>query len=152
VLILPRDGPLVMSANKTYSEYDSSTESDTSSSDGTDLDEDDYVAAVVKRRRLAHAAALRRQKSGPRGKKRKPLSFFSWTDHLHRLSPRDFKARYRIDLESFRHLHALLKSRIETKNKEQGRRSRPHQGEVLSEVRLAITLRYLAGGQVTKLQ
>ena len=125
------------------------SDSDTRSDDYcSDEDRDDeYVAAVVQRRRLAHAAARRRQASGPRGKKRKPLTHFSWEDHLHRLSPRDFKARYRLDRASFEYLHAKLKVKLETRNKAQARRTRVG-GAVRSEVRLAIALRYLAGGQV----
>ena len=126
----------------------SDSESDFDDIESSDDDDEEYVVAIVKRRRLAHAAALQRQKSGPRGKKRKPLSYFSWTDHLHRLSPREFKARYRLDLKSFNHLHNLIKSRIETGNKAQASRTRVG-GEVQSEVRLAIALRYLAGGQVS---
>ena len=138
--------------------------------------DDLVIAAIVHRRRLAYQAAKKRQKSGPQGKKRRPRSFFSWRDHLHRLSPRDFKLRYRLDLESFGHLHSLIVSRIETKNKNQvgailfidvspqsdelvlinmipphqARRSRKG-GAVSSRVRLAAGLRYLAGGQVTDL-
>ena len=88
-----------------------------------DVDEDDdsgfnaCIEAVLRRRRLAAAAAIRRQKSGPRGPKRKPFSHFSWTDHLHRLSPRDFKLRYRVDREGFNILHGKLKAKIETKHK-----------------------------------
>ena len=138
--------------------------------------DDLVIAAIVHRRRLAYQAAKKRQKSGPQGKKRRPRSFFSWRDHLHRLSPRDFKLRYRLDLESFEHLHSLIVSRIETKNKNQvgailfidvspqsdelvlinmipphqARRSRKG-GAVSNRVRLAAGLRYLAGGQVTDL-
>ena len=89
--------------------------------DTTDSEEESdlevAVREVVRRRRLAAAAAIRRQKSGPRGKKRRPFSFFSWTDHLHRLSERDFKLRYRLDRASFDHLHSLVKDKLETKNK-----------------------------------
>ena len=135
--------------------------------------DDLVIAAIVHRRRLAYQAAKKRQKSGPQGKKRRSRS---WRDHLHRLSPRDFKLRYRLDLESFEHLHSLIVSRIETKNKNQvgailfidvtpqndelvlinmipphqARRSRKG-GAVSSRVRLAAGLRYLAGGQVTDL-
>ena len=122
-------------------------------SDG-DSDDDEimeHVAAVLARRRRAAAAALNRQKSGPKGKKRMPLSFFSWTDHVHRLSERDFKLRYRLDRASFNHLHGRIKSSIRTKNREQAKRSRSASGPVASEVRLAVTLRYLAGGMVDDL-
>ena len=89
----------------------------------TDVDDDDdsgvnaCIAAVLRRRQLARTAAIRRQRSGPRGPKRKPFSHFSWVDHLHRLSDRDFKLRYRIDREGFNILHSMLQRKLETKNK-----------------------------------
>ena len=67
----------------------------------SDDDEDDlstYIAAVLVSRRRAAAAARKRQKSGPQGKKRRPLSSFSWDDHTHCLSERGFKLRYRVEL------------------------------------------------------
>ena len=33
----------------------------------------------------------------PTGPKDKPEAAFSWEDHMRRLSPKDFKARYRLD-------------------------------------------------------
>ena len=93
---------------------------------GYETDSDDEVdetlvavQVVMERRRLAAAAAARRQKSGPRGKKRRPFSFFSWEDHKHRLSERDFKLRYRLTVASFDRLHGLIKADIDTKNKAQ---------------------------------
>jgi hypothetical protein len=127
------------------------SESDSESDDEIDNEINVHVALVLERRRRAAAAASRRQKSGPQGKKRKPFSFFSWTDHLYRLSPRDFKLRYRLDRASFEHLHGKIRDKIETKNKAQANRSRSVGGEVPSEVRLAVTLRYLAGGSVNDL-
>ena len=120
----------------------------------SDDDEDElstYIAAVLVSRRRAAAAARKRQKSGPQGKKRRPLSFFSWDDHTHRLSERGFKLRYRVDRASFAHLHGRLKDAIETKNLAQAKRSRRVGGRVASEVRLAVTLRYLAGSMVDDL-
>ena len=83
------------------SDWDSDSDSDSDSDDELN----DLVAAVIDRRRRAAAAAKKRQKSGTQGKKRRPLSFFSWSDHVHRLSERDFKLRYRVDRASFVHLH-----------------------------------------------
>ena len=85
-------------------------ESSDSDSDSDSDDEDEYVAAILAIRRRAAAAAKKRQKSGPQGKKRRPMSFFSWSDHVHRLSERDFKLRYRLDRASFDHLHGRLKA------------------------------------------
>ena len=79
------------------------------------------------------------------------MSFFSWCDHVQRLSERDFKLRYRVDRASFDHLHGCLKADIETKNRAQAKRSRRVGGRVASEVRLAVTLRYLAGGMADDL-
>jgi hypothetical protein len=132
------------------------SESDTESDDEIfDLS----VEYVLKRRRVAHVSAVRGQKIGPQGKKRNPFSSFSWTE-LHRLSGRDFNLRYRVDSATFDLLHGLIKSRIDTKNRAQvsdrcfpctmfflvqARRCRAC-GEVPSEVRLAVTPRFLAGG------
>ena len=71
-----------------------------------------------------------------------------WQDHLHRLSPAEFKLRYRLDLASFNHLHDLLEEELKTKNVKQAECGRPSGGAVDSRVRLAITLRYLAGGSI----
>ena len=57
----------------------------------------------------------------------------------------------RLDRASFNHLHGRIKSSIRTKNREQAKRSRSASGPVASEVRLAVTLRYLAGGMVDDL-
>jgi len=122
-----------------------------SDSDCSDSDSEDELAAVLDRRRRAAASAKRRLKSGPQGKKRRPRSFFSWSDHLHRLSERGFKLRYRVDRETFVHLHERLKDAIETKNIAQAKRGRRVGGRVASEVRLAVTLRYLAGAMVDDL-
>ena len=86
-------------------------------SDSEDEDPDIVagIAVVMKRRWLAARAAMKRQKSGPRGKKRRGTSF-SWEEHVERLSPREFKDRYRHDNESFGYLHTLLKPRIDTKD------------------------------------
>ena len=91
--------------------------------DDIDIDDDDdsgfnaCIEAVLHRRRLAREGAIMRQKSGPRGRKRKPFSHFSWADHLNRLSSRDFKLRYRVDREGFSILDNLLKGKLEAKNK-----------------------------------
>ena len=128
--------------------------------DSDDSDSEDERDAKQRRRLAAVRVALRmkrraepevRQASGPRGPKRRPLSLFDWDDHLQRLSPREFKLRYRLDLDSFEYLHGLLEDKIATKDLQQAKRSRSKQGEVTSRTRLAITLRYLAGGMVLDL-
>jgi hypothetical protein len=92
--------------------------------DSSDDDEDEEIVAIVLKRRRerrarAAAACAKRQKSGPQSPKRRLLSNFSWEDHLHRLSPEDFKLRYRLDLASFEHLHSLIQADLETKNVKQ---------------------------------
>ena len=57
-------------------------------SDSEDEDPDILagIAVVMKRRRLATRAAMNRQKSGPRGKKRRRTRI-TWEEHVERLSP-----------------------------------------------------------------
>ena len=57
-------------------------------SDSEDEDPDIVagIAVVMKQRRLAARAAMNRQKSGPRGKKRRRTRF-TWEEHVERLSP-----------------------------------------------------------------
>ena len=102
-------------------------------------------------RRRKRARAAKRQASGPRGPKRTRRSLFDWEEHLDRLSPREFKLRYRVDLASFEYLHNLLHEGIATKDLKQAQRSRTAQGEVTSRTRLAVALRYMAGGVVLDL-
>jgi len=41
------------------------------------------------------AEAAMRRRSGPKSAKRRPLTFFSWRDHEHRLTDTRFKLPYR---------------------------------------------------------
>ena len=59
---------------------------DSDSDNDSDDEIKEHVAAVLARRRRAAAGAKKRQKSGPQEKKRRPLSIFSWTDHLGHLA------------------------------------------------------------------
>lgn len=104
----------------------------------------------AKKLQIKRAEAAMRRRSGPRGAKRRPLTFFSWRDHEHRLTDPRFKLRYRVTRESFHKLHADLKAHIETKNLTQAKRTRLG-GAVDSRVRLAVALRYLAGGAICDL-
>ena len=73
----------------------------------------DRHAALAMRRRAAALAALTGSNGqGPQGKKSR-LSPFSWKDHMARLSPADFKRRYRLSWPSFKELLGLLKDDLE---------------------------------------
>lgn len=100
------------------------------------------------RRRLAAAVVAiesfraRRQRTGPRLK----ASRKDWQKHVSRIGHLTFRKMYRVDVISFNVLLDQLRSEIETVNVEMANRSSG--SEVCAEVRLAITLRYAAGGVV----
>ena len=100
--------------------------------------------------RLRHAEEARRKRPGPKGPKRRPRTLFDWAYHDYVLSERDFKLRYRVTKESFAKLHEMLKPSIETKNKTKAGNARIG-GAVDSRVRLALTLRYIAGAMMNDL-
>jgi hypothetical protein len=122
------------------------------------LDTDDEVRrrAVAKARRLKVAVAQQRRRitaairalnggQGPQGKKRKEESPFSWEDHVKRFTEKEFKQRYRLDWAAFKALLRLIRDDISVHDEKQARYAKG--GElVLPEVKLAIALRYLAGG------
>ena len=140
------------------SSFDSSSDSSGDSSSDSSSDEsgkwcfDDSSSDSDEERRTIVAEIIHQQRtnekqsSGPQGAKPN-REIFNWSDHIDRLSPAEFRLRYRITLSSFELLLGWLKSKIETKNKLQARRSRKA-GEVTPETRLAIALRYFAGGAV----
>ena len=64
------------------------------------------VAVAVQRRRVVAALAALESGQGPAGRKRRE-SPFCWEDHLARLTEAEFKARYRLDFDSF---HELLRA------------------------------------------
>ena len=69
-----------------------------------------------------------------------------WEAHAAGFAPGEFKRAYRIDLPTFYKLLGEIEESIETKNTKQAERS--SSGPVASAVRLSMTLRYLAGGNV----
>ena len=90
---------------------------------------------------------------GPRGKKPRvyrPQSFF-WDDHVNDLTEIEFNRAYRMDLESFNCLLAIVEDHVEPIDETKAKNSRPNAGRVPIVVELAITLRYLAGGQAIDL-
>ena len=69
-----------------------------------------------------------------------------WEAHAAGFAPDEFKRAYRMDLPTFYKLLGEIEESIETKNTKQAERS--SSGPVASAVRLSMTLRYLAGGNV----
>ena len=96
---------------------------------------------------------------GPQGPKTrvtdrggKALGPFNWVAHCDQLTEAEFKTRYRLDLDSFNTLLDKCRADLTTNNTQKAWESRPHSGPISPEVRLACTLRYLAGGQVCDLR
>ena len=74
-----------------------------------------------------------------------PVRDFSWADHVARLTESQFKRRYRLTWPSFNKLLGLVNSDLSITNERLARNGR--NGTVVSNaVKLAIGLRYLAGG------
>ena len=103
------------------------------------------IAVAVQRRRAAAAIILLLNGQGPQGKKRRPQSPFSWADHLALLTEKEFKERYRLDWSAFHDLLKLIRDDIMVQDEKQARYAK--WGYLVEpEVKLAIALRYLAGG------
>ena len=90
--------PAVMAANRQANRWES---------DGESSDDDDDDLPRRKKRCLMLAAAVAvlvdapTQHSGPRGPKRRQQMCFVWAEHCLRLNASEFRARYRLDYESF---------------------------------------------------
>ena len=125
--------------------------------------DDAYVFDVIsstKRKALSVAVhhVLKRHTSrrdpcgrGPQGKKRRDPAPFSWAEHVLRLNEKEFKQRYRLNHESFYKLCDILRPDLEVKDPKQAKKSRF--GTVVPvEVKLAIALRFFAGGMVLDLR
>ena len=90
-------------------------------------------------------------RQGPQGSKVKFDTEFSWSDHVARLSDRDFKLRYRLTLPAFNELLEMLRPHLKVQDEDQARIAK--WGELITEeAKLACALRYLAGGDVKDLQ
>lgn len=99
---------------------------------------------------IVHALWIAAPARGPQGPNRKEDSPFSWPDHVRRLTYAEFKQRYRLSPRAFDELLEAIRLQIEAQDQLQAARSR---GRAISaEVRLAMTLRYLAGGQILDLR
>ena len=103
------------------------------------------LAMGAHRRLIAAALAAADGGQGPAGKKRRPKTAFSWTDHVQNMDEDEFKLRYRLDYDSFMDLVRKLKPHLSVKSEAQARLAK--WGELIQpETKLAIALRYLAGG------
>ena len=109
-------------------------------------------AAVAARRKqvIAALAAFLPSGQGPQGKKRREAAF-SWDDHLGRLNEDEFKQRYRLTWPAFQKLLDVIRSDLTVMDQKQARLAKC--GELVPpEVKLAIALRFLAGGSPLDLQ
>ena len=102
------------------------------------------AAGVAQRRRAIAMLSLKRVACGPQGKKMAVRAFL-WADHVQRLTEAQFKRRYRLTWASFNKLLGKVTADLETVNPKRGKNSR--EGTIVpNAVKLAIGLRYLAGG------
>lgn len=115
--------------------------------------QDQLDAADVERRRRVVAlagvlASMDGGAQGPQGPKYKEESSFSWDDHVQRFTDVGFKKRYRLDWGAFNYLLELIRPDLEAGDERSKRNAKctKHGVEILSEVKLAVALRYLAGG------
>ena len=71
---------------------------------------------------------------------------FSWQAHVARLSDAEFKQRYRLAPQSFDKLLSILEPDLSVQNEKQHLNSRHGDRPIELPVRLAVALRYFAGG------
>ena len=102
------------------------------------------AALGMRRRAAAVATVMGKNGQGPQGKKLKGTPF-SWVDHVMRLSESQFKRRYRLSWPSFNKLLRLLDDDLKVVSPKQAMRGN-NGCLVPNAVKLAIGLRYLAGG------
>lgn len=104
------------------------------------------------RQRLLLAATLLLQETPPEpcGPNREPVAF-CWTAHCSRLTEAEFKQRYRLSPESFDKLLAILQPGLAVKHEQQALNSRSG-NPIQIEARLAVALRYFAGGDTLDLK
>jgi hypothetical protein len=102
------------------------------------------VAGVARRRRAIAMLSLKRAACGPQGKKM-AVQAFSWADHVHRMTEAQFKRRYRLTWVSFNKLLGKVTADLDVVSVKQAKNG--HQNTIVpNAVKLAIGLRYLAGG------
>lgn len=106
------------------------------------------IAAVFARRRVLAAAfvSMEEESIEPTLMRRRTTTRKDWQGHLLEEGGRVFRKMYRMDVYYFNDLLRRIRKYIETKDVEMAVRSCGT--PVCAEIRLAMTLRYLAGGQV----
>lgn len=106
-----------------------------------------FAGAAARRRFLASSAVVVQEGSCKNvGRKRKTALRKEWGEHVSREGPEVFRRMYRMPIFYFNELLGRIRFKFETADVEMARRSSG--SEVCAEVRLALTLRYLAGGTV----
>ena len=120
----------------------------------SDEEDDEVAAAYAVRLRLASAfhllAAAEEARPGPKGKCRKK-EVFRWEQHVKKLNEDEFKLRYRLGSESFYHLLRQLQPHLQPADKT--RAAQANGGHAIEPpVKLAVALRFLAGGMVADLK
>ena len=81
---------------------------------------------------------------GPQGAKQREQHAFSWNDHVLRLTEAEFKLRYRLDFDAFKELLRVIGKDLEVSNPQKAVATKGY--AVDCRVKLAIALRFLAGG------
>ena len=114
--------------------------------------EEEIAVCAAHQQRLAAAVAMVLQDCGPAvvGPNLKPLGF-DWEKHVERMSEADFKLRYRLTWDSFNNLLKKLQPHLDVANGRQAVNARSGL-PIPVEARLAVALRYFAGGDPKDLQ
>ena len=109
------------------------------------------MAGVIHQQRLILAAAtlLNEPRMGPVGPNRQ-VPDFDWHTHVRNMRDYNFKLRYRVSWESFNTLLKILEPKLQVSNERQACNSRSGK-PIQLQTRLAIALRYFAGGDVLDL-
>jgi len=124
---------------------------DSDCSSGEEEELENAIIAGVKRQRLMCLAAVaifleeEENQSREYSPKKMPTRT-NWDEHVTQVGATVFKKMYRIDKDNFKLLLSYIRDKITTVNVEMARLSSG--SEVCPEVRLAMTLRYLAGGSM----
>ena len=113
-----------------------------------------FLAAHARRRRMLAVATILRPGKGPQGEKTAPTwAPFSWTKHMNRLDEKDFKLRYRVTVDAFYKLLDEYHLREDLTTKDELHAMLSKWGTLVeAETKLAIGLRFLAGGDVHDLK
>ena len=105
------------------------------------------VVCVVSR----HISKRQKKTAVRMARQRVQKNVFDWARHMGEITDGDFRRMYRLSWDAFKELLALLKPKLEPID--QTRASNAKYGErVLPEMKLAITLRYLAGASIHDLR